>query len=90
MIIHFSMIGDSSVHRQARYSKLNATQWLHFFMCPLSPVCLTYSGVPSANKVIEPQHDKTNKMTCAASEDSDQPGRSASLIKIFAVRFLDS
>ena len=22
----------------------------------------------------EPQHDKTNKMTCVPSEDSDQPG----------------
>ena len=28
----------------------------------------------------EPPHDKTNKMTCAPSEDSDQPGRPPSLI----------
>ena len=26
------------------------------------------------NNKNEPQHDKTNKMTCAPSEDSDQPG----------------
>ena len=29
----------------------------------------------------ESQHDKTNKMTCAPSEDSDQPGHPTSLIK---------
>ena len=28
----------------------------------------------------EPPHDKTNKMTCAPSEDSDQPGHPPSLI----------
>ena len=27
----------------------------------------------------EPQYDKTNKMTCAPSEDSDQPGHLLSL-----------
>ena len=37
-------------------------------------------------KVIEPPHDKTNKMVCAPSEDSDQPGHLPSLIRIFAVR----
>ena len=34
----------------------------------------------------EPQHDKTNKMACAPSEDSDQLGQSTSLIRVFAVR----
>ena len=34
----------------------------------------------------EPPHDKTNKMTCAHSEDSDQPGHPPSLITVFAVR----
>ena len=38
----------------------------------------------------EPPHDKTNKMTCAPSEDSDQPGHSPSLIRVFAVRFMSS
>ena len=32
-----------------------------------------------AHLQFEPPHSKTNKMTCAISEDSDQPGRSASL-----------
>ena len=35
---------------------------------------------------VEPPHDKTNKMACAPSEDSDQPGHPPSLIRIFAVR----
>ena len=30
---------------------------------------------------VEPAHDKTNKMTCAPSEDSDQPGHLPSLIR---------
>ena len=33
----------------------------------------------------ELQHDKTNKMTCAPSEDLDQPGHPPSLIRVFAV-----
>ena len=36
--------------------------------------------------IIELQHNKTNKMTCASSEDSDQPGHPPSLIKVFPVR----
>ena len=35
---------------------------------------------------VEPPHDKTNKMACAPSEDSDQPGHLPSLIRDFAVR----
>ena len=34
----------------------------------------------------EPHHDKTNKVACAPSEDSDQPGHLPSLIKVFTVR----
>ena len=34
----------------------------------------------------EPPHDKTNKMICASSEDSGQPGHLPSLIRVFAVR----
>ena len=37
-------------------------------------------------KTIEPPHDKTNKMACAPSEDSDQPRHPPSLIRVFAVR----
>ena len=38
----------------------------------------------------EPQHDKINKITCAPSEDSDQPGHPPSLIRVFAVRSMGS
>ena len=38
----------------------------------------------------EPLHDKTNKMTCAPSEDSDQPGHLPSLIRVFTVRSVGS
>ena len=32
--------------------------------------------------IIEPAHDKTFKMACAPSEDSDQPGHPRSLISL--------
>ena len=38
----------------------------------------------------EPPHDKTNKVACASSEDSDQPGHPPSLIRVFAVRSVGS
>ena len=34
----------------------------------------------------EPPHYKTNKMTCAPSKDSDQPGHPPRLIRVFADR----
>ena len=33
----------------------------------------------------ESQHDKTNKMTCVPSKDSDQPGHPPSLIRVFSL-----
>ena len=33
----------------------------------------------------DPHHDKTNKITCLPSEDSDQPGHPPSLNRDFAV-----
>ena len=46
--------------------------------------------ITAAKTSFEPQHDKTNKMTCAPSEDSDQPGHSPSLIRVFAVHSMGS
>ena len=43
---------------------------------------LMYEDVLTLN---EPRHDKTNQVACAPSEDSDQPGHSPSLIRVFAV-----
>ena len=39
----------------------------------------------SVSLLIEPEHDKANAITCASSEESDQPGYPSSLIKVFAV-----
>ena len=36
-------------------------------------------------KIIEPVHNKTSKMACAPSEDSDQSGHQPSLIRVLAV-----
>ena len=44
----------------------------------------------SRKKHFEPLHDKTNKMTFAPSEDSDQPGHPPSLISVFIVRSMGS
>ena len=49
-------------------------------------VCTPYYNFLTCYKPFEPWHDKTNKMACTASEDSDQPRHPLSLIKVFAVR----
>ena len=41
-------------------------------------------------ETIEPPHDKPNKMACAPSEDSDQPGHPPSLIRVSSVRSMGS
>ena len=40
--------------------------------------------------IYEQAHGKTNKMACAPSEDSDQSEHPPSLIRVFAVRSMDS
>ena len=40
--------------------------------------------------IFQPTHDKTNKMACAPSEDSDQPGHPPSLIRVFTVLSMGS
>ena len=40
--------------------------------------------------LFEPHRDKTNKIACAPSEDSDQPGHPPSLIRVFTVRSVSS
>ena len=39
-----------------------------------------------SRKLYELQHNKTNKMICAPSKDSDHPGHPPSLIRVFTVR----
>ena len=38
----------------------------------------------------EPKHDKTSKMICVPSEDSDRTGHPSSLTIVFAVRSVGS
>ena len=38
--------------------------------------------LPQKNKIIEPPHDKTNKMTWAPSNDSEQPEHPLSLTRV--------
>ena len=46
---------------------------------------LKYTKCTRQAKSDEPLHDKTNKIACAPSEDSDQPGHLPSLIRILGV-----
>ena len=47
--------------------------------------CKTPFPCTYMQEINEPPKDKTNKMACAPSEDSDQPGHLPSLIRVFAV-----
>ena len=49
-----------------------------------------YGTILSPNITNEPPHDKTNIMTYAPSEDSDQPVHPPSLFRVFAVRSMGS
>ena len=52
----------------------------------LKKIQIPFSGGASLkSKPPGPHHVNTNKMTCAPSEDSDQPGHLPSLIRVFAV-----
>ena len=53
-------------------------------LSPKSEKVENLTGVSSPLKY-EPAHDKTNKMACALSEDSAQPGHLPSLIRVFTV-----
>ena len=52
-----------------------------FFFC----LCLTALSEIIKQKKKEPEHDKTNKITCVCSKDSDQPGHLPSPISVFTV-----
>ena len=67
--------------------------WVHFCRRNWQTVyfsqCFTFSLRHSGaweNLQKEPPHDKPNKMVCAPSEASYQPGHPPSLIRVFAVR----
>ena len=60
-----------------------ASQWTHKMLITVHEEILAHT-----NLKCELPRDKTNKMTCAPSEDSDQPGHAPSLIRAFAVRLM--
>ena len=59
---------------------------LFFSITMWTKFVLTSSIITLINIKIKPAHDKTYKMACASSGDSDQPGHPPSLIRVFAVR----
>ena len=64
-------------------------RWAHMpfcWFCHEAAQLVLLAWRTACYKTIEPQHDKTNEMTCAPSEDSDQPGHLPSMIRVFAVR----
>ena len=54
--------------------------WKHY--CTVKPHCSNFRII---TVIFEPPQDKTNKMVCAPSEDSDQPRHPPSLIRVFTV-----
>ena len=83
MALRFLSFGWSFFFRQSgKHTKFsNVVEFLVFIPDGLKPLHLCI-----LLKSFEPSHDKTNKMACAPSEDSDQPGNQPSLIRVFAVR----
>ena len=90
--------GDISFHVENKF-------WFTqvFFQCQNLPVestsyKLLYFGCTQKKKQTkvtlisknEPPHDKTNKMACAPSDNSDHPGHPPSLIWVFAVHSMGS
>ena len=45
---------------------------------------LKLNGMGLSYAIYEPPYDKTKKMACEPSEETDQPGHSPSLIRVFA------
>ena len=77
---YWSRILGSTIPIPVNYSKVKVTDLE--FLCSI----FTMSVLESFWWIwFEPKHDKTNKMTCVPSEDSDQPGHLSSL-RVFAIR----
>ena len=53
--------------------------WLCIFLY-LSSVSRSVNRINPTKSIFEPPHDRTNKMICAPSEDTDQPGHPPKLI----------
>ena len=58
--------------------------------CNSPRVTIIINTVYVCDEFYWPQRDKTNKMTCAPNEDSDQPGHPPSMTRVFAVHSVGS
>ena len=67
-----------------------AYAWFHAFVlfmkCHILQETRCEGGDIGSQVIIEQEHNKTDKMTYGPSEDSDQPGHSPSLVRVFVVR----
>ena len=70
-----------------QYIKISlGTMSLNIFPLSLQPILSYFEENFHLMGIInEPLHKKTNKVTCAPSEDSDQPWNPPSLIRVIAV-----
>ena len=65
-----------------RHSACAYTQSDHRLRCPPVKSFCHWLPIKHTSKTDQPVHDKTNKMTCPPSEDSDQSGHPPSLISL--------
>ena len=90
----FLLLNDPQIEKIDYWCQKSATLWVcHLPKKMGQPVAqhrqtsfCYFTSLASKKSTYEPPHDKTNKMACAPSEDSEQPGHPPSLIRIFAVR----
>ena len=85
----------SGISKQMFYQAFERHRGLNFVLHTVDHFDHTVSsytqwGHCSVVSLFEPQHDNTNKITCAHSEDSDQPGHPPGLIRVFTVRSVGS
>ena len=78
--------GRSSLLKKTSRISAATLAWLLYLDRARVQRVWVYICCPQDQSVREPPHDKTNKMACAPSDDSDQPGHSPSLIRVFAIR----
>ena len=82
-IVHFlekTRLQQKPPLQNNRYRDIQINNFLY-----LNKKLLAQAFLVSTHNMVGPPHDNTNKMACAPSEDSDQPGHPPSLIRVFAV-----
>ena len=58
--------------------------WTYLKLSHQGYLAIVFAQPSISSKICEPHHDKTNKVACAPSEDSDHPGHPPRLIRVFA------